>query len=383
MTKNEAVTKVLNLARGEIGYHEQGTNVTKYAEYLDSYAGFYNGAKNGYAWCDVFVDYLFVKSFGLDTGREMICQPMNSAGAGCLYSAQYYKDAGRWVTQPQPGDQIFFSYAPGEYSHTGIVESVGSGTVTTIEGNTSDMVARRNYALASNSIVGYGRPNWDLVAEKSEEDFADIEIPEPQKEDSGYGTVILRKGSKGIAVRELQEKLIGLGYNLGRYGADGDFGSDTYKAVKQFQQEHDLYVDGEVGENTYNAIEAEIMRGTGAAPVQTTAGIIRPDLPSVIIGATEHVDLFDDEFEVDVPATTAAAVEDSLKFKVGDTVNFVGSGHYLSAIAKFGMKCKPGKATVTAVNKSKTARHPYRVRAVRGSGSTVNGWVDEDALEAI
>ena len=182
MTVDEAKKKVLDLARSEIGYHEKasnsqlndktansgGNNWTKYAEYLDSFAGFYNGPKNGYAWCDVFVDYLFVKCFGFNIGRQMLCQPMSSAGAGCLFSAQYYKQSGRWHTNaPQPGDQIFFTYSPGEYSHTGIVEAINGDTVTTIEGNTSDQVGRRNYNIANATIAGYGRPKWELAQTES------------------------------------------------------------------------------------------------------------------------------------------------------------------------------------------------------------------------
>jgi len=59
-------------------------------------------------------------------------------GAGCLYSAGYYKQAGRWTSIPARGNQIFFSYSSGEVSHTGIVESVSAQQVVTIEGNTSD-----------------------------------------------------------------------------------------------------------------------------------------------------------------------------------------------------------------------------------------------------
>ena len=190
MTVEQAKKKVLDLARSEIGYHEKasnsqlndptansgGANWTKYAEYLDSFAGFYNGPKNGYAWCDVFVDYLFVKSFGVDIGRKMLYQPLNSAGAGCLYSAQYYKDAGAWHTNaPRAGDQIFFSYSPGEYSHTGIVEQVNGDTVTTIEGNTSDSVGRRYYNIGNKQIAGYGRPDWGLAKTENGEPWVVVQ----------------------------------------------------------------------------------------------------------------------------------------------------------------------------------------------------------------
>lgn len=50
-----------------------------------------------------------------------------------------------------------------ESTHTGIVEKVENGTVYTIEGNTSDQVARRIYSLSDGSILGYGRPAYDSV----------------------------------------------------------------------------------------------------------------------------------------------------------------------------------------------------------------------------
>lgn len=253
MTVEQAIDKVLNTARAEIGYHETGDNWTKYASDLDK-TNWYNGPKNGFAWCDVFVDWLFWKCFGDPLGREMICQPTGSAGAGCLYSAQYYKDAGRWYTaNPQRGDQIFFTYAPGEYSHTGIVESVQNGTVTTIEGNTSDQVARRQYTVGSSNIAGYGRPRWELATGAQPG-------PDPtpaQSPSSGGFDRILKKSMRGDDVRRMQEMLIQLGYGqlLQPDGADGDFGNNTYNAVVQFQMKNGLFVDGEAGPDTLGKMQ--------------------------------------------------------------------------------------------------------------------------------
>ena len=85
--------------------------------------------------------------------------------------------------------------------------------------------------------------------------------PQPSKPGAGpkpapqvpviTGLPLLKKGSKGDTVRAMQLLLLGYGYDLGIYGADGDFGSDTDKAVKEFQREHDLEVDGEVGNLTW------------------------------------------------------------------------------------------------------------------------------------
>ena len=268
MTVEQAIDKVLNLARAEIGNHETGDNWTKYAQDLDR-TNWYNGPKNGFAWCDVFVDWLFWKCFGDPLGREMICQPIGSAGAGCLFSAQYYQGAGRWYpSNPQPGDQIFFTYSPGEYSHTGIVESVQNGTVTTIEGNTSDQVARRQYTVGSSNIAGYGRPRWELAAGAQP---GPDPTPTPSPSPSGGFDRILKKGMRGDDVRRMQEMLIQLGYGqlLQPDGADGDFGNNTYNAVVQFQMKNGLYVDGEAGPDTLGKMIEIMQAASSPAEPQT------------------------------------------------------------------------------------------------------------------
>lgn len=70
----------------------------------------------------------------------------------------------------------------------------------------------------------------------------------------------LKRGSKGDLVKELQTKLISLGYEMTRYGADGSFGAETEQAVKAFQKDNGLKADGIVGEATRAALK-------GATPV--------------------------------------------------------------------------------------------------------------------
>lgn len=66
--------------------------------------------------------------------------------------------------------------------------------------------------------------------------------------------IVIKKEAEGNITRIIQERLIALGYNLGKSGADGDFGGMTEKAVIAFQKDHDLDVDGEVGINTFKAL---------------------------------------------------------------------------------------------------------------------------------
>ena len=62
----------------------------------------------------------------------------------------------------------------------------------------------------------------------------------------------LGKGSKGEEVKNLQQKLIVLGYSL---DIDGDFGNNTLNAVKNFQSKYGLKVDGIVGAKTMAKID--------------------------------------------------------------------------------------------------------------------------------
>ena len=64
----------------------------------------------------------------------------------------------------------------------------------------------------------------------------------------------IKKGAEGNITKLAQERLISLGYDLGKYGADGDFGTDTYNAVVKFQKDNGLTPDGIVGQNTWRKL---------------------------------------------------------------------------------------------------------------------------------
>ena len=184
--------KVLDIAAAEVGYREKASNAslddktanagsnnyTKYARDFDQkYPNWYNYKKQTVAWCDMFVDWAFLQAFGYKKALELLCQPEKSAGAGCTYSAGYYKAKGQFYwSNPQPGDQIFFGTSLNDCYHTGIVEKVEGGKVYTIEGNSNDRVERCGYNLTSTRIVGYGRPKFDKEEEPKTEPK-----PEPAK----------------------------------------------------------------------------------------------------------------------------------------------------------------------------------------------------------
>ena len=277
MKTEEAIKAVVDLANAEVGYHEKasnaslddktansgGANWTKYARDLDALPNFYNGQKNGYAWCDIFVDWLFVKTFGEELGRKMLYQPTESAGAGCLYSAAYYKQNNAFHrTNPRVGDQVFFSYSAGEYSHTGIVVDVNGNTITTVEGNTSDSVGRRTYETSNYSIAGYGTPNWQLAVEDWEKPWVVVENghivnssewnqddepatqPVEKTENHSWTPPLLRYTPDDYyaAVCVLQGLLNCRNWDSGR--VDGYFGVKTQSAVNRAKTYFGLETDG-------------------------------------------------------------------------------------------------------------------------------------------
>lgn len=247
--------RVIDLALSQCGYHEQGNNYTKYAADLDAIKGFYNGPKNGYAWCDVLVDWCFVKAYGVVGAKELLCQPDNSCGAGCSFSADYFRQHGRFHEHgPQTGDQIFFSYKEGEVSHTGLVVEVTGYSVVTVEGNSSDMVAKRSYPLSDARIYGYGRPDWGAEEDEPQDGQGVIVVDDPTptpKPVTVSGLPMLRQGMKGEVVRAAQFLLNGRGASCGKWGADGDFGPATYGAVYAFQRRNGLEPDGIIGPQTW------------------------------------------------------------------------------------------------------------------------------------
>ena len=181
------VDKVIKIAEAEVGYLEKKTNsnlssktanagynnYTKYSYEFDTkYPNFYNGKKQGASWCDIFVDWCFVAAYGVDNALVLLGQPLKSCGAGCSWSAKYFKQIGRFYNAPKVGDQIFFKDSSGDPCHTGLVYKVTATQVYTIEGNTSSesgvvanggAVAQKSYSRNYNRIYGYGRPKYDEV----------------------------------------------------------------------------------------------------------------------------------------------------------------------------------------------------------------------------
>lgn len=270
-------SEAIKIAKSELGYLEKRSNAqldhktknagrgnfTKFARDLHA-AGFFNGDKNGHPWCAVFFTWVIWKLCGedADKAKEIACQT-GPYGASCTSTAQYYKQQGRFHTDnPKPGDQIFFwDAAKTQAAHTGMVTDVDDTYVYTIEGNTSGAVGvvangggvfNKRYELACDRIYGYGSPKYD---EEPAANTAPV-----KKEETPVNMATLKPGSKHPHVKVMQMLLIGNGYSCGKYGADGDFGASTKKALTAYQEDHKdkdgkpLTVDAICGANTWASL---------------------------------------------------------------------------------------------------------------------------------
>lgn len=299
MDKNEAITKLVDCAMSQVGYLEKRSNAqlddktanagssnwNKYARDIDNkYKDFYNGKKNGFSWCDIFVDWCFIECFGYENALKLLYQPEKSAGAGCKYSADYYRRKNAFFKQPKVGDQVFFGDY-GNEGHTGIVVAVSGNVITTVEGNTSggygvdangDGVYLKRYNFATTYIPGFGRPNWSAVFGKT--NAAD-------KEETTVSYPMLKQGSTGEYVKKAQQLLVANGYSCGAAGADGDFGEGTKRGVMSFQADNGLDTDGIVGAKTWAALLKAEQNEQEKEPEKG------PDKPTEPTGSTCTVEL--------------------------------------------------------------------------------------------
>ena len=104
-------------------------------------------------WCACFVSWCADQSGLIESGNV----PKFSL---CSDGVSWFQGKNKWQsggTTPTAGMIIFFDWDhDGNSDHVGIVEKCEGGRVYTVEGNSSDQVRQRNYAMDYASIMGYG-----------------------------------------------------------------------------------------------------------------------------------------------------------------------------------------------------------------------------------
>lgn len=240
-------SKVIAQAKAWLGCNESDGSHKKIIDTYNAHKPLARGYKVKYtdAWCATFVSAVAIKLGYTD---------IIPTECGCGEMVKLLQKIGAWnesdSRKPNPGDILFFNWQAsstgddtGWPDHVGIVENVVGNTITLIEGNYSNSVKRRTLQVDDKRIRGYGVPKYDKESTSNgSEKMVSLSVPQ------------LAKGSKGDAVKALQILLIGYGYNCGPWGADGDFGVNTQKAVIDYQCDHSLAGDGIVGKNTWSKL---------------------------------------------------------------------------------------------------------------------------------
>lgn len=161
--------------------------------------------------------------------------PVSNYAEG-LYKA--FKKKGTVGDVPQVGAFVFFGYGNAP-DHTGRVVEVTDKMVITIEGNINNKVVRRSYNFTNNYIFAYGYPDY-------------VNNPAAEFIRNAPRDFTLKKGDHSFTVMWLQWFLFKRGYYKGTF--DGDFGPYTEKALKEYQRENKLAVDGVCGWYTLTSI---------------------------------------------------------------------------------------------------------------------------------
>ncbi len=233
------VQRLLEVASEEVGYTEEEHGRTKYGEWAgDPYCQW---CAEFQCWCVDQVDKRYGtsllnqvyprysasntgRSWFITSGRYVIRKgPVEEWGYEWLKGQSTFLSSGDYI--PQPGDWVFFTWTSDtDTDHVALVEyctrntETGDVTIHVIEGNKPDSVARDVYDLNFSRILGYGTVH----------DAADISM---------------HPGNRGEKVRQLQEKLIYIGY-LVKDGMNGIYDSATTEAVRAFQLDNALRISG-------------------------------------------------------------------------------------------------------------------------------------------
>lgn len=176
------------------------------------------GLIKGYIWCDSAED------------TTPVYNPAQDLSANGMRDA--CTTTGGIASIPEvPGVLVFMNHHVGVY--------IGGGYVGEARGHAYGVVKTK---LSARAWTTWGYCPYVTYEESKGEKTVNIEL------------TMLRKGAKGAEVKTVQRLLIAMGYNLGGYGADGDFGGKTEAAVRAYQGAKKLAVDGIVGKDTWNAL---------------------------------------------------------------------------------------------------------------------------------
>lgn len=168
----------------------------------------------------------------------------------------------------KPGTAVFCEHG-GKRTHVGLY--IGSGYVIEASGPVNGVIKTK---ITNKKWVEWGELKGMI-----------FDVGQDTREEEPMATETrptLRKGSMGTYVLALQTMLVNRGYDVGAAGVDGDFGSGTLKAVKQFQQDAGLVMDGIVGPKTWAALDGTPEDETAMTYTATIQGLTKDQVAQLL-----------------------------------------------------------------------------------------------------
>lgn len=173
MTKEQAIKKVIDIAKGELGYLEKRSNYNlddKTANAgQNNYTKYWRDIKISYQkqpWCACYITWILVQAFGVEIATKLLKH----------YPFVYCPTLGslfKLNSNPKVGDIVLF-YRNGTFAHTGIVIGVNGDYFSTIEGNTSGGstiiangggVCQKGYYNSNLPGTKFVTLDWSIVAD--------------------------------------------------------------------------------------------------------------------------------------------------------------------------------------------------------------------------
>lgn len=143
-----------------------------------------------------------------------------------------------------------------------------SGSTLTRKGNEAANLSFADSLLYQSNVTIYQNKIYTSSQVKSI-------VAETQNKQQTIVKTTFKRGDTGNKVKEIQQKLNRFGYKL---YVDGNFGSLTYNAVVDFQMKNNLLKDGIVGSLTMKKLDLPIAPGNTYKPPATQISISKTDV---------------------------------------------------------------------------------------------------------
>ena len=183
---------------------------------------------------------------------------------GCVVPPEDIDTSGNYVVTD--GNLPFQSIAP-QITNTPYVPPVTTATPTTVPTRNPYLPQATATPTATPFSIGV-TTNPNSIINVTPQIIVTSNTPTPA---ANASSTTLQKGSTGSEVKKLQNRLKELGYLKG--SADGDFGDATEAAVRAFQAQNGLSVDGKAGPATLSKLNSSSAK---KAPTVTATNTPRP-----------------------------------------------------------------------------------------------------------